>query len=305
MLGYPICPSTYLVQFLLATLLFRHTIAAVAQPADNLVQHPTERNASDASAISIISTGILNAYPFKIICRDHFSPLSPQSCLDAINQIPDTDEELRTVNSRFLMLPHGFSSSDGRCVAHVGTTDPPPNFKIITGKRLRDLVMEVFRQCLVRQGRMGLIGHTGPFGVFYVLLEQFDPSEIRCADRRPDPAPSDCRAALETIPFDPNIRRFREGQPQHPMDVQLPELFVGEPRVESTCMIILDTTGDDEGTWARIRATAVAIDAMCVRRGLMGWGSLGLLFSTHPQTSAVDPAVKVYRERFSAYHCAI
>lgn len=278
MFDYPICLITRFVQFLLATLLLRHTIAgAAAQPQ-----------------------------PGQITCTGLFSPLSPQSCLDAIKQIPDTDDPLRSANSRFFLLPQRISSSDGRCVIHVGPGRQPRQFEIITGKRLRHLVIQVFRQCLVGQGRMGVIYEKGRAGKFYVLLEQFNPSGISCVDRSPDPAPSDCRGAIETISWVTGTRRFREGPPQHPTDVQLPVLFVGVPRVQSTCMIILDTTGDDEGTWYLIWSTAVAIDAMCVRRGLMGWRShLGLSFSTHPQASPLDSTVKVHRERVFAYHSAI
>ncbi|KAL8901734.1 MAG: hypothetical protein Q9207_005060 [Kuettlingeria erythrocarpa] len=306
MLGHPVCLSTCLVQFLLATLLFRHSIAAITQPPDNLIQHPITRNASDASAIAINSTNLLKTRPGELTCTGQFSPLSPQSCLDAIEQIPDTEDPLRSANFRFIQLPQRFSSSDGRCVVYVGRGSWPRNFEIITGKRLRHLINHVFRQCLIGQGRMGVIWERGREGSFYVRFEQFNPSEIRCADRRPDPAPSDCRAALDAMPFDASTTPFSESRPQHPRGVQLPELFVGEPRVESTCMIILDTTGDDQGRWALIWNTAVAIDAMCVRRGLMGWGSsLGLSFSTHSQISALDPPVKVHRAKVFAYHCAI
>lgn len=305
MLGFPTFPSTHFVPFLLATLLFRYTIAAVVQPADNFIQQPTERNASDPSASAVSSTDILNAPAGELHCVSRPSPPSPQSCLDAIKQIPDTDDPLRSPKSFFLNLPHRISSSDGRCVVRVGPGRQPRDFEIITGKLLRHLVNEVFSRCLVRHGQMGMIWEKGRAGNFYVLLEEFNPSKTRCADRRPDPMPSDCRAAIESIPWDTATRRFKESQPQHPMDVQLPELFVGEPRVKSTCMIILDTTGEDEGNWSLIGTTAVVIDAMCVKRGLMGWGSdLGLLFSTHPQTSAVDPAVKVHAESIFAYQCA-
>ncbi|KAL8749304.1 MAG: hypothetical protein Q9184_006863 [Pyrenodesmia sp. 2 TL-2023] len=279
MIGYSVCPTTYLIRFLLASLLFRQSIAAaIAQLANNLIQQSTEWNASDLGAVAVSSTGILNARQGGLTCAGRFSPLSPQSCLDAIKQIPDTDDPLRSANSPFLMLPQFISSTDGRCQIEIGPGRQPREFEIITGKRLRHLVIQVFRQCLVGQGRTGTIYEKGRVRNFYVMLVQSDPSGIRCADRRPDPAPSDCRAALESMPFDILPRRFRESQPQHPPDVQLPELFVGEPRVKSTCMIIVDTTGDDESFWRSIWVTAVIIDAMCVRRGLVGWSTLGEKF---------------------------
>ncbi|KAL9015611.1 MAG: hypothetical protein Q9185_006994 [Variospora sp. 1 TL-2023] len=269
---------TFIVLLLSATLLFQHTSAAVAQPAGTLIQRPNQQNASDSSAAALNSSDLMSPRPGDIVCTRPILHLDPRrSCEEAIRQIPDTDHPLRSANSRYFKLPQRISSSDGKCVVYVG---PTIGLEIITGKRLRLLATSVVEHCMVARGYEGRIHEEGQSGNFFVSVKQYDPGDIYCADRSPDPAPSDCGAALEDVPFEsPRRRFFSEGMPQDPQsDVELPWMFVGEV-LPFTCMVIVDTTGDSWCRWSEIWYVAVAIDAMCVRRGYAGWNNHMGLFS--------------------------
>ncbi|KAL8646872.1 MAG: hypothetical protein Q9210_005884 [Variospora velana] len=227
MLRYCVPRRTLLVLLLSATLLFHHTSAAVAQPAGTLIQQPNQQNASDLNAAALNRPDLMNTRPGDIACTRPISHLDPRSCEEAIRQIPDTDNPLRSANSRYFKLPQRISSSDGKCVVYVG---PTTGLEIITGKRLRFLATRVVGHCIVARGYAGRIHEKGQSGTFFVSVKQYDPGDIYCADRSPDPAPSDCGAALEDVPFEsPSRRFFSEGVPQDEWDVELPQMFVGDP----------------------------------------------------------------------------
>ncbi|KAI4289208.1 MAG: hypothetical protein L6R35_001517, partial [Caloplaca aegaea] len=195
----------------------------VAQPAGTLIQQPNQQNASESNAAAALnSSDLTNARPGDIVCTRPISHLDPRrSCEEAIRQIPDTDSPLRSANSRYFKLPQRISSSDGKCVVYVG---PTIGLEIITGKRLRFLATSVVGHCMVARGYEGRIYEEGQSGNIFVSVKQYNPGDIYCADRSPDPAPSDCAAALGDIPIEsPRRRFFSEGMPQDPTwDVELP-----------------------------------------------------------------------------------
>lgn len=141
------------------------------------------------------------------------------------------------------------------------------NSEIITGKRLRFFATALLSKCVVVQMEDGFVYVKGRDHYFLVRLDMYDPSDIKCADRSPGPAPSGCKGAFEMMPSDPSPLRYINGDKLNPWDVELPETFLGLQRgAESTCM---DVTGEEWFTPAKLWEAAVAIDAVRARRGQM------------------------------------
>ena len=295
MLSYWAPRRTHFLTFTLVTTIFRHTSAAVAQPSGNLIQRPTQQGTSDSSAAAVNSTSLvgdprgedpwvplITCYPPSIL-PEHPLP-DPRSCAEAIQHIPDEDKPLRSFSdpNRSLQLPHRFSSSDGKCVVSVGEGSGKVNV-VITGKRLRSLATAILYKCIFLQKEDGDVFIEGRYHDFMINFAAYNPSGIKCVDRSPEPAPSGCEGALEMMRSDWSPVRYTDGHGEQlkPWDVELPETFLGpQLGAKSTCMILLDLTGEELYTPARIWQAAVAINAVCARRGQMGLIlGLGLLFS--------------------------
>ncbi|KAI4119314.1 MAG: hypothetical protein LQ345_000751 [Seirophora villosa] len=261
--------STRLAIFIFATTIVQHATAAVAQPSGNLIQRPAQQEPSKPSAITTNSIDILEEpgdKDYHFICLPSLLHPIPdlESCAEAIKHIPDGDEPLRSFSdpSRFLQLPHRFSSSDGKCVVLVTTTTE--SFKtnvMITGKRLRFFATEILSKCVAAQKMDGDV--YVPSGQYMVLFDHYDPSGIKCADRSPEPPPSGCQGALEMMPVDGRGDvRYLDGEKVNPWDVELPMTFLGPQAGEkSTCMILLDVTGEEYLMPRKMWEAAVAVEA--------------------------------------------
>lgn len=126
----------------------------------------------------------------------------------------------------------------------------------------------------------------GLFSNFYVEIQSHEPT-VKCVDRSPEPAPSECQGTLEYLPntashlFSAKTKYHRSPcfprcslavscTNPWPATLLLTRLQLQRREGRSDCMIIADTTDYNEYTWMRIWHAAVAIDAMCVRHGRMG-----------------------------------
>ncbi|KAL8835881.1 MAG: hypothetical protein Q9176_006654 [Flavoplaca citrina] len=291
MFSHPVIRGADVVRIILAASIFQYTAtAAVVQPSGDLIQQPARLNISANPSVGN-STKLLTYEPGDIVCRDEPWILNnPRSCEDAIQQIPGTNTPLRSRNTRYLSLRNRFSSSDGTCAVDIDKYQNDHNFAYITGNHLRSLATQVLNKCVLAPrgsegmmvGQEGFIYGVDPFGgQFVVSLKRYNPKDIKCVDRSPEPAPQYCRAAIEAIPHKrADWQGFTDGRPSYERQIELPEMFVNPARSPRlTCMIVLDTTGADNEFWGAIYDAAVAIDAMCVRRGLQGWNNhLGVLF---------------------------
>ena len=106
------------------------------------------------------------------------------------------------------------------------------------------------------------------------------------------PPPSNCLETLDKMPRTDYIQNFVHDHPSpyhmDPRDVLIPEMIIDgkysdnvqRPQqlirnhpAQHNCMAVIDSTADGPfvATYQLIWRAAVAIDAMCVRRGLVGW----------------------------------
>ena len=104
----------------------------------------------------------------------------------------------------------------------------------------------------------------------------------RCSDPSPAPAPSGCEGARDMMGSDLDINpmRYTDDGKVNPWDIELPQTFLGPPGGEEpTCMIMLNVTGQEWLTPAKMWQAAVPVNAVCARRGQQGLIlGLGLLF---------------------------
>ncbi|KAL8850899.1 MAG: hypothetical protein Q9221_004212 [Calogaya cf. arnoldii] len=259
---------TPLAAFIIATTIIQNTTAAVAQAAGNLIQRPTQQEPSYSSAIRVNSTSILEVPPgedyyFGCIASLLYPIPDLESCAEAIKHIPNDNKPLRSVSdpSRFLQIPHRFSSSDGKCVVIVTTGSFKTNV-IITGKRLRFFARKILSKCVAAQKMDGDV--YVPSGQYMVGFENYDPTGIKCADRSPEPPLLGCQGALEMMPVDGlGDVRYIDGEKVNPWDVELPMTFLGpQAGVESTCMIMLNVTGEEYLMPRKMWEAAVAVEAV-------------------------------------------
>ncbi|KAL9038679.1 MAG: hypothetical protein Q9180_002987, partial [Flavoplaca navasiana] len=249
-------------------MLVKHTSAVFVSPARSLSQRPTDQDTSDSSAVAANGTDLLalrDQYGHVACYRSVvFPPPDPESCAEAIKHIPDDDTPLRSFYdpTRFLQLPHLFSSSDGKCVVRVDAGAKVE--EVITGKRLRFFATELLNKCVIAQKEDGLVNVEGRDQYFIVYFAMYDPSGIKCTDPSPAPAPSGCEGALEMMGSDLDINpvRYTDDGKVNPWDIELPETFLGPARGEEpTCMIMLEVTGQEWLTPAKMWQAAVAVNA--------------------------------------------
>ncbi|KAL8888435.1 MAG: hypothetical protein Q9192_006177 [Flavoplaca navasiana] len=291
MFRHPATRGADVVRIIFAASIFQciARAAVVQPPAGDLIQQPAPQKTSTVSSVGN-STNLLNHESGEVVCRDEPWVLNnPRSCEDAIRQIPSTNTPLRSRNTRYLSVRNRFSSSDGTCAVDIDGYRNNPSFVYITGNHLRSLATQVLHKCVLAPrgpegmmvGQEGFIFGVDPFGGHFVVsLKRYNPKDIKCVDRSPEPAPQYCRAAIDAIPHKrADWQGFTDGRQSYERQIELPEMFVNPARSPRlTCMIVLDTTGADNEFWGAIYDAAVAIDAMCVRRGLQGWNNhLGML----------------------------
>ncbi|KAL8977911.1 MAG: hypothetical protein Q9205_006387, partial [Flavoplaca limonia] len=264
-----VAQRAHLLTLILATTVVKHTNAVFISPAANLGQRPTDQDTSDSSAVAASGTDLL-------ALRDQYGhvtcygsviipPPGPESCAGAIKHIPDDDTPIRSFYdpTRFLQLPHLFSSSDGKCVLRVDAGAKKVE-EVITGKRLRFFVTELLNKCVIAQKKDGLVNVEGRDQYFVVYFAMYDPSGIKCSDPSPAPAPSGCEGALDMMGSDLDIKtvRYTDDGKVKPWDIELPQTFLGPPGGEEpTCMIRLDVTGKEWLTPAKMWQAVVAVNA--------------------------------------------
>ncbi|KAL9619459.1 MAG: hypothetical protein Q9204_008298, partial [Flavoplaca sp. TL-2023a] len=223
---------------------------------------------SDSSAVAANETDLLalrDQYGHVSCNRSgFFPPPDPESCAEAIKHIPDDDTPIRSFHdpTRYLQLPHLFSSSDGKCVVRVDAGAKVE--EVITGKRLRSFATKLLNKCIIAQKEDGLVSVQGRDQYFIVYFAKYDPSGIECSDPSPAPAPSGCEAALDMMgsDLDINIVRYTDDGKVDPWDIELPQTFLGPPGGEEpTCMITLNVTGKEWLTPAKMWQAAVAVNA--------------------------------------------
>ncbi|CAL8584208.1 hypothetical protein XPA_009811 [Xanthoria parietina] len=263
MFTYRTAQRAHFLALILATTVIKHTSVALARPAGNTGQVLPDQWAH------------VTCYPSSI----DFPPPDPESCAEAIQHMPNLDTPLRSYSNRtrFLQLPHLFSSSDGKCVVRAGKGE-----EVVTGKRLRSLATELLNKCFIAQKGDGVAFLKSRDEFLIVTLERYNTSGITCTDPSPEPAPSGCEGALEMMGSDLDINkvRYMDSESVDPWDVHLPQTFLGpRPGENSTCRIELKVTGQEWLTPATMWQAAVAVNAVCVRRGQKGlMVGLGLSF---------------------------
>ena len=157
-----------------------------------------------------------------------------------------------------------------------------------TAKALSEAAEVIFESCVegpVNQG--GVIGNLGVLKKLAIRIVSYRPT-VQCSNEpggRGPPSAS-CRGLIDHMPatynhqiFGPRHaegvevglpKSFMEGEMSYLSFVEPPELIIATA-VTQECVITADSVGNPtEATWYMIYLAAVAIDVMCVRRGLAG-----------------------------------
>ena len=114
-------------------------------------------------------------------------------------------------------------------------------------------------------------------------------SNVRCLAERPPP-PSNCVETLDKMDKKETLTTFTTNWTIHPGGIEVPEMIIDcECRTHAlipttstnrsntparhNCMLMIEPMQDGpvRGSYQQIWRAAVAVDAMCVRRGLAGW----------------------------------
>ena len=233
-------------------------------------------NVSNASSVPVSTQGLMNssllAKPPECRGPRYGYNLEPQSCENAWRNIPTDSETILSFGSRSLgtydvPLPHRFLSEDGLCAVDVsGGKRGGFNVEHATWLEISQSAGLLVETCVSFRTRTGIqkrlggiIIGVGTLENLVVTVESYEP-HVFCLDTPNFNDDSRCSAVVDTIPVSWRLFDFYEAG----------ETYT-EPEGKCTGRLRLnDGSGTEKSSFHDIWAAAVAVNKMCVQRGLAG-----------------------------------